>query len=373
MDPVKQSQNRSSQRGHHVNHIEAKINAGELDRRIVDSLELQRLVGGVRVPIGQESIEASAIEDAITDLDAAKIERYMQRPARQQVKELETNAYTQGNEDYNIWYNKWSGERTNTVSGRATLTPAMYKCDPDRDSGYTRASTRHSLDEAGTKYCCLFFAKGCCTLGEKCLYFHRVPTLQDEMYLDSGVDIFGRERHAKHRDDMSGVGSFMSESKTLFVGDVFPDNTEANPVDNLKDLLMEEFSKFGRVVSIKMVPSKGVAFITYDCRVVAEFAKVAMASQPLDKYSTALNVKWSHDMKSEDRRKGHDRAAFEQMVRRFESQQQVFQKHFNKQLLMQNSATKAQEEKKRRERMDKLASVLQATHGLDEDQFKVDV
>jgi hypothetical protein len=31
-------------------------------------------------------------------------------------------------------------------------------------------------------------------------------------------DVFGRDRHVNHRDDMSGIGSINSPSRTLYVG-----------------------------------------------------------------------------------------------------------------------------------------------------------
>ncbi|ORM41531.1 Pre-mRNA-splicing factor CWC2 [Babesia sp. Xinjiang] len=356
--------------------IREKIEAGELDQSIVDSLQLQRLVDGCAVPLGQEVVEeAVAIPTAA---ERTHLEELMSRPARQQIKEFEGNAYIQGSEEYNIWYNKWSGERTNTVNGRATLMPAMYKLDPERDSGYTRGSSRNTLDDCGTKYCCLFFAKGCCTLGVKCNYLHRVPTVEDEFFLDSGVDIFGRERHAKHRDDMSGVGSFMTDCKSLFIGDVYPDNAEYNPIDNLKQVLTEEFGRFGRIVELNLVPAKGIAFVTYESRVIAEFAKVAMASQPLGNYSTALNVKWAHDMKKENRKKGHERAAFEARVKQHESQLEVFQEYFlksNFNTTGPSAAEQAQSERAAREResqrLNKLHQILQDTEGAGEERFDV--
>ncbi|GIX65263.1 pre-mRNA splicing complex subunit [Babesia caballi] len=356
--------------------IQEKIDAGELDQSIVDSLQLQRLVDGVAVPLGQDVVEeAVAIPD---ESQRSHLEVLMSRPARQQIKEFEGNAYIQGSEEYNIWYNKWSGERTNTVNGRASLMPAMYKCDPERDTGYTRASAKNTLDDSGTKYCCLFFAKGCCTMGAKCNYMHRVPTVEDEFFLDSGVDIFGRERHAKHRDDMSGVGSFMTDCKSLFVGDVFPDNAEYNPVDNLKAVLTEEFGRFGKVVELSLVPSKGIAFVTYESRVIAEFAKVAMASQPLGNYSTALNVKWAHDMKKENRKKGHERAAFEARVKQHESQLEVFQEYFLKNNFHTSGPSAAEQALTERaardrnsERLSKLHDILNRAEVVDEACFDV--
>ncbi|KAK1442548.1 pre-mRNA-splicing factor rbm22 like protein [Babesia gibsoni] len=358
--------------------IQKKIDAGEIDKSIVDSLQLQRLVDGCAVPLGQE-----VVEQAVADQEEEKrthLEILMSRPARRQIKEFEGNAYIQGSEEYNIWYNKWSGERTNTVNGRATLMPAMYKCDPERDTGYTRGSGKNTLDDAGTKYCCLFFAKGCCTQGSKCNYLHRVPTLEDEFFLDTSVDIFGRERHAKHRDDMSGVGSFMEDTKTLFVGDVYPDNAEYDPVENLKAVLMEEFGRFGKIADFNLVPAKGIAFVTYESRVIAEFAKVAMASQPLGNYSTALNVKWAHDMKKENKKKGHERAAFEARVKQHESQLEVFQEYFLKNNFSTSGPSAAEQAEMQRaarervaQRVNKLNSILLTGDALDESQFDVNI
>ncbi|KAK1934010.1 Pre-mRNA-splicing factor CWC2 [Babesia divergens] len=362
----------------YVSMIQEKIEAGELDKGIVDSLELQRLVDGCAVPLGQE-----VVEDAVVGLDEARrthLEDLMSRPARRQIEAFEGNAYIQGSEEYNIWYNKWSGERANTVNGRAALMPAMYKCDPERDTGYTRGSGKNTLDDCGTKFCCLFFAKGCCTQGSKCNYLHRVPTVEDEFFLDTSVDIFGRERHAKHRDDMSGVGSFMSDCKSLFIGDVYPDNAEYNPVDNLKRVLTEEFGRFGKIVEFNLVPAKGVAFVTYESRVIAEFVKVAMASQPLGNYSSALNVKWAHDMKKESKKKGHERAAFEARVKQHESQLEVFQEYFLKNNFNTSgpsAAEQAQAERASRERaaerLNKLHAILLDGDKLEEANFDVNI
>ena len=32
------------------------------------------------------------------------------------------------------------------------------------------------------------------------------------------VDIFGRDKHSDYRDDMGGVGSFMRQNRTLYIG-----------------------------------------------------------------------------------------------------------------------------------------------------------
>jgi len=41
--------------------------------------------------------------------------------------------------------------------------------------------------------------------------------MQECQQIDSSRDIFGRARFQSHREDMSGVGSFMHETRTLLV------------------------------------------------------------------------------------------------------------------------------------------------------------
>jgi hypothetical protein len=52
---------------------------------------------------------------------------------------------------------------------------AMTRCDPELDSGYTKAD----LHERKTGYFCVHFARGCCCEGPNCRYFHRVPSLEE--------------------------------------------------------------------------------------------------------------------------------------------------------------------------------------------------
>ena len=56
-----------------------------------------------------------------------------------------------------------------------------------------------------------------CFLGA-CTFYHRPPTKPEAHGIDAARDIFGRSRHKEHRDDMGGAGSFLSESRTLYVG-----------------------------------------------------------------------------------------------------------------------------------------------------------
>lgn len=46
---------------------------------------------------------------------------------------------------------------------------SQTRCVIMRDAGYTRA------DMTNNKYCCLFFARGCCPYGHECNFLHRLP------------------------------------------------------------------------------------------------------------------------------------------------------------------------------------------------------
>eukprot|EP00923_Selenidium_pygospionis_P025138 GHVN01044242.1.p1 GENE.GHVN01044242.1~~GHVN01044242.1.p1 ORF type:complete len:249 (+),score=29.32 GHVN01044242.1:60-806(+) len=138
------------------------------------------------------------------------------RPARKQASapDISRQAYTQGHEDFNIWYGKYLTDRFDPKADRERATT---KCNPYTDSGWTRGDTDPETNEV---YHCLYFAKGCCCHGSLCKFYHRVPTIEDNDKLSPMKDVFGRERHATHLDDMSGVGNFRHDCQTLFVGDL---------------------------------------------------------------------------------------------------------------------------------------------------------
>lgn len=64
------------------------------------------------------------------------VRKLMMRPARRQVSEAKWGtAYVEGNYDYNIWYDKYLSDR----SVEQERAPALYMCDPDLDTGFTKA------------------------------------------------------------------------------------------------------------------------------------------------------------------------------------------------------------------------------------------
>jgi len=137
---------------------------------------------------------------------------------------------------------------------------------------------------------CLHFARGLCVRGQDCVYYHRIPTPEDDRLLDRAHDCFGRERHREHRDDRGGVGSFRDPSRTLYVGGL----TKAKYTDDdtLTERLHHHFGEWGEVESINFIPRLLIAFVRYRLRSACEFAREAMAGQALDAREL-LNVRWA--------------------------------------------------------------------------------
>ncbi|CAG8489758.1 1990_t:CDS:2 [Diversispora eburnea] len=173
---------------------------------------------------------------------------------------------------YNIWYNKWSG-------GDRVKEKAKTRCKIERDAGMTKG------DRTKNTYFCLYFARGCCPYGSECSYWHRLPTESD--LLDTTIDAFGRDKFEEYREDMGGVGSFNRENRTLYVGYI-----HIGP--NIEEIVRKHFSEWGEIEKIKILKDKGVAFVTYERSLNAEFAKEAMCNQSLD-HDEVLNVRWATD------------------------------------------------------------------------------
>lgn len=139
-----------------------------------------------------------------------KIIRKKLRPARPQVDKVDNEPPPQTGKEYNIWYNKWSGgDREDAYLSK---THAKSRCSLAKDTGYTRA------DSVPGSFICLFFARGLCPRGQDCEYLHRAPGTFD--IYSGNADCFGRDKHSDYRDDMGGVGSFMRQNRTLYVGKI---------------------------------------------------------------------------------------------------------------------------------------------------------
>ncbi|KAI6168178.1 hypothetical protein EDD17DRAFT_1532429 [Pisolithus thermaeus] len=203
------------------------------------------------------------------------------KPARKQVQpgEVERKETPQTGKEYNIWYNKWAGgDREDNYSNKVK---SQTRCNIKKDSGLTRANT------TGNKYCCLFFARGCCPYGWECNYLHTLPD-PDNALPDSSKDCFAREKFADYRDDMGGVGSFNRQNRTLYIGRI----KETGPGPETEEIVIRHFREWGEIEKIRVLQYRSVAFVTYKSEFNAQFAKEAMACQSLDN-DEILNVRWA--------------------------------------------------------------------------------
>ncbi|KAJ1679168.1 Pre-mRNA-splicing factor [Spiromyces aspiralis] len=215
---------------------------------------------------------------------------------------------SQQDRHYNIWYHRHTSPSTYT--GDKSRERSTTRCNIARDSGTTLAD-RHPEGA----YFCLFFARGCCPHGPNCHYLHRIPTYSDR--IDTTKDCFGRDLHRQvlrsriwhllrtnmrlidsykhppcldrdYRQDMSGVGTFLNEKRTLYVGRI------SLATKNIEETVRRHFSEWGDIDKINVLKDRGVAFVSYMNRTNCEFAKEAMDRQSLDN-DEVLNVRWAHE------------------------------------------------------------------------------
>ncbi|EXJ93133.1 hypothetical protein A1O3_01690 [Capronia epimyces CBS 606.96] len=206
-----------------------------------------------------------------------KLIRRKRRPARPQVdpSTITSTPPPQTGTIFNIWYNKWSGGDREDAYLSKTAAPS--RCNIRNDSGWTQA------DKTPGSYFCLFFARGLCPKGHECQYLHRLPTIFDVFNPNS--DCFGRDKFSDYRDDMGGVGSFLRQNRTLYVGRI-------HVTDNIEEIVARHFQEWGEIERTRVLTGRGVAFITYVNEANAQFAKEAMAHQALDN-NEVLNVRWA--------------------------------------------------------------------------------
>ncbi|KAL5351805.1 Pre-mRNA-splicing factor [Pseudogymnoascus australis] len=206
-----------------------------------------------------------------------KIIRKKRRPARPQVdpSTMTSEPPPQTGTIFNIWYNKWSGgDREDKYLSK---THAAGRCNIALDSGYTKATS------VPGSFFCLFFARGLCPKGAECAYLHRLPGIHD-MY-SPNVDVFGRDKHSDYRDDMGGVGTFLRQNRTIYIGRI-------HVTDDIEEVVARHFAEWGPIERTRVLNTRGVAFVTYTTEANAQFAKEAMAHQSLD-HEEVLNVRWA--------------------------------------------------------------------------------
>ncbi|GAB0133795.1 Pre-mRNA-splicing factor [Epichloe bromicola] len=204
-----------------------------------------------------------------------KIVRKKKRPARVQMdpSEFSSEPPPQTGTTYNIWFNKWAGGDREAYQ----QTKAKGRCNIARDSGYTLG------DKVTGSYFCLRFARGICPLGQDCTNLHRLPGTFD--LFNPNVDCFGREKFSDYRDDMGGVGSFMRQNRTIYVGRI-------HVSEDIEEIVARHFAEWGQIERVRVLNTRGVGFITYTNEANAQFAREAMAHQSLDN-DEILNVRWA--------------------------------------------------------------------------------
>ena len=162
-----------------------------------------------------------------------------ERPARVQVTQIRKMQQAEHLGEYNIWYGKYSGERSFEKNGKAST-----RCSIELDAGLTRAD----YTNPGAPLC-VHFVRGACVNGKDCTYRHCAPTEQDETNTDAPHDVFGRNRHGTFRDDMGGVGSWHKECKTIYVGQICATPSEPQ----MTETLARHFGEFGVIESVRVL------------------------------------------------------------------------------------------------------------------------
>jgi len=84
---------------------------------------------------------------------------------------------------------------------------------------------------------------------------------------------------------MGGVGSFLRQNRTLYVGRI-------HVTDDIEEIVARHFQEWGEIDRVRVLTGRGVAFITYVNEANSQFAKEAMAHQALDN-KEILNVRWA--------------------------------------------------------------------------------
>ena len=268
--------------------------------------------------------QQTPIEESQEDIDEIKYQKFkesnlkewMKRPARQQVQDTRKDInYIEGNFDYNIWYNKFLTDRHEKEK-----IPALYKCNPALDTGYTKADI--SKEET---FFCLFFAKGCCCEGYKCNYYHRVPLLSDCEKVENLRDIFGRSRFNTKLKDNGGIGVFTQNCRTLLVSDLKRLENVKNNIKSMVRIIYQNFSQFGDIEDINYVDFKNICYIKFKHRCFAEFAKEAMMRQHLVG-EEIINVTWAYDLdedpeNKENKEKEEDKIFLDAVKKKYKENQ----------------------------------------------------
>ncbi|ORZ26842.1 hypothetical protein BCR44DRAFT_118477 [Catenaria anguillulae PL171] len=241
---------------------------------------------GTSINTAPASNDGSGCDPVLRSKIIKQVNEWLKRPARRQADPdaaEQTQKVYEGS--YNIWYNKWTGQKH---KGRFEFGErAASRVNISRDTGFTLADKRRAQNPNHRTYICLQFARGMCHKGHKCEYLHRIP-LPDDLE-ETMKDCFGRERHRDEREDMNGVGCFNRENRTVYIGGMHPyEKGDAEKV------IRKHFIAFGPIDRLNVIYDKTIAFVRYEKRANAEFAKEAMEHQALDA-GEVIRLRWAND------------------------------------------------------------------------------
>ncbi|KXZ48148.1 hypothetical protein GPECTOR_30g244 [Gonium pectorale] len=223
---------------------------------------------------------------------------WLKRPARRQVDDATLQKEIQARGGYGE-VNLWSGRKLNPTvppvggdkrNASRNKDAAKFRLVIEADVGRTRGS------DAKQHVFCLYFAKGCCSHGSACTYLHRLPTAQDEAYAvrDLSADVFGREKRAEAEGYRKGAGTLERDNRTLYVN---YEGAGGYDLPKIRQLLEANFRAFGPLNNIYILHHKTVAFVRYDWRSSAEFAKEAMHKQSLlgSSQGEVITARWANE------------------------------------------------------------------------------
>jgi pre-mRNA-splicing factor RBM22/SLT11 len=147
---------------------------------------------------------------------------------------------------------------------------------------------------------CSFFARGECDRGDQCPFRHEMPkdrndplsqqNTKDRFYGTSDPvanKILGRKRQFEEKEKEQDVSGYDKARATLYVrfqGDApFPNMTEMDIRDN--------FYSFGEIISVRVQPDRGQAFVEYTEPAAAELAIASMNRKEL--LSRPIHTSWA--------------------------------------------------------------------------------
>ena len=127
------------------------------------------------------------------------------------------------------------------------------------------------------------------------MFLHRAPTTADEEAAekDVGQDVFGRPRSSLPPDDHTGTGALVRECRALYLN---WGKGAAPP--GFRHTVEAEARAFGPVLRTHVMAEAPVAFVEFETRASAEFAKEALSRQALPgtpPTAAPLLIRWALD------------------------------------------------------------------------------